>query len=187
MAIVIPYVKQTWTDGSGGGTPVSAARLGVIEEGILDVSQAPCVRAFHSVAQTSTTGVFLAVALDSERVDQAGGAASNMHDNATNNSRLTCRYAGVYQITGMIQFVANANGVRLAQIVLNGTTTIGRTEQWNTGGGDATAVMVTSLWPLAVNDYVQLNGYQNSGGNLDIQGANTTPGWSPEFMMVRVG
>jgi len=28
------YVKQTWTDGSGGGTPVSAARLAVIEDGI---------------------------------------------------------------------------------------------------------------------------------------------------------
>jgi len=29
-----PYTQQTWVDGSGGGTPISAARLGVIESGI---------------------------------------------------------------------------------------------------------------------------------------------------------
>lgn len=28
------YTKQTWVDGSAGGTPVSAARLSHIEEGI---------------------------------------------------------------------------------------------------------------------------------------------------------
>lgn len=28
------YTKQTWTDGSGGGTPLSAARMTVIENGI---------------------------------------------------------------------------------------------------------------------------------------------------------
>lgn len=28
------YVKQTWVDGSAGGTPISAARLGHIEDGI---------------------------------------------------------------------------------------------------------------------------------------------------------
>ena len=28
------YSKQTWTDGSGGGTPLSAARLTVMENGI---------------------------------------------------------------------------------------------------------------------------------------------------------
>jgi len=35
-----PYAKQTWVDGSAGGTPISAARLGVIEQGIED-SQFP--------------------------------------------------------------------------------------------------------------------------------------------------
>lgn len=29
-----PYTQQTWVDGAGGGTPISAARLGVIESGI---------------------------------------------------------------------------------------------------------------------------------------------------------
>src|SRR6266516_3989904 len=90
MAIVIPYVKQTWTDGSGGGTPVSAARLGVVEEGILDVSQAPAVRVFHNTTQSATSGV-----------------ASTQHDTSTNNSRLTCLYAGIYMIVGNIEWSAS--------------------------------------------------------------------------------
>lgn len=33
------YTKQTWVDGSAGGTPVSAARLNHIEQGVADVDQ----------------------------------------------------------------------------------------------------------------------------------------------------
>lgn len=32
------YTKQSWADGPGGGTPVSAARLGVMEQGIADAN-----------------------------------------------------------------------------------------------------------------------------------------------------
>lgn len=31
------YVQQAWTDGAAGGTPITAERLGHIEEGIGDV------------------------------------------------------------------------------------------------------------------------------------------------------
>lgn len=31
------YSKQTWTDGAGGGTPLSAARLTHMEDGIEEV------------------------------------------------------------------------------------------------------------------------------------------------------
>src|SRR5262245_3650198 len=104
MAIVIPYVKQTWTDGSGGGTPISAARLGVLEEGILDVSQAPTVRVTHSANQNINTGTQTQVAFNTEDWDQAAGASSTMHDNVTNNTRLTCRYAGIYLVTAEVEW-----------------------------------------------------------------------------------
>ena len=38
------YTKQTWTNGSGGGTPISAARLQYIEDG-LEAAAAPTVTA----------------------------------------------------------------------------------------------------------------------------------------------
>src|SRR5215475_9738149 len=121
MAIVIPYVKQTWTDGSSSA---SAARLGVIEEGILDVSQQPAVRVYHNTTQSITNGTDTTVNFNSERYDQAAGSASTMHDTVTNNSRLTAVYAGVYKITGQLGFASNATGIRQCHIRLNGTTII---------------------------------------------------------------
>ena len=183
MAIVIPYVKQTWSDGSGGGTPISAARLGVLEEGILDVSAAPAVRVFHNASQSTTSGVALALAFNSERFDQAGGVASTQHDTVTNNSRLTALYAGVYMINGLVEFAANATGLRRLDIRLNGATLIASEATLNIGAGANLQMEVTTLYSMAVNDYVELLCTQNSGGALNINvGAN----YSPEFGMVRV-
>ncbi len=50
------YSAQTWTDGPGGGTPLSAARLGVIESGIVDASaSAGAYRAFTTTGTIATT------------------------------------------------------------------------------------------------------------------------------------
>ena len=184
MAIVIPYVKQTWTDGSGGGTPVSAARLGVIEEGILDAGQAPCVRVTHSANQSINNTTWTALNFDTEAFDQAGGAASTMHDTVTNNTRLTCRYAGVYQIFGQASWAANATGERRLRIYLNNTTEINQNEYTNYGAGLTVIMQIGALYALAVNDFIELMGYQASGGALNS--LTGTPG-SPSFSMVRVG
>jgi hypothetical protein len=183
MPIVVPYTKQVWVD-NNGANPVSAARMGVLEEGILDVSQAPAVRVFHNTTQSITSALQTVLAFNSERYDQAAGAASTQHDTVTNNSRLTCLYAGIYKITGHIEFAANATGLRLVNIQLNGTTEIARQETLNLGGADPCSLTVTSDYALAVNDYVQLRAYQSSGGALNV---TVSANFSPEFMMVRVG
>src|SRR6266498_153432 len=126
--MAVPYVKQTWTDGSGGATPVSAARLGVIEQGIYDAHRMPCARVYHNVAQTTTTAIALALAFNSERFD-----TDTIHDTLTNNTRLTCKTAGVYEIGGGVEFAANATGVRSLQIRLNGTTAIVEQDITSTG------------------------------------------------------
>ena len=183
MAIIIPYVKQAWTDGSGGGTPISAARLGVLEEGILDVSQSPTVRVFHNAAQSVTSGTPLALAFNSERWDQAGGASSTMHDTVTNNSRLTAVYAGIYHVIGNVEWASNATGYRGLYIrYSNGATLVGANLVVPMTGV-VTRQQVTALVALAVNEYVELLADQTSGGALNI---NSSAQYSPEFMMVRV-
>lgn len=176
------YTSQTWTDGSGS-TPLSAARMGNIETGVFNAFYAPAVRVFHNAAQSSTTGVALVLAFNSERYDQAGNAADTMHDTVTNNSRLTCRYAGIYRITGNIEFGANSTGIRQAQIRLNGTTIIAN-EVTSGAPAGAQQVLVTTEYALQVNDYVELLAIQNSGGSLNV---NSSANYSPEFMMSRAG
>jgi hypothetical protein len=183
VPITIPYVKQTWTDGAGGGTPVSAARLGVLEEGILDVSSAPAVRVLHNANQSITSGVGTALAFNSERYDRAGGASAAHHDTVTLNTRLTSLYAGVYKISACTSFAANATGIRQLQIRLNGATIIGAVSTGAVSGASIEQNLTVD-YSLAVSDYVEVIVAQNSGGALNLL---TVANYSPEFMMVRVG
>jgi hypothetical protein len=175
----IPYVRATHVDGNS----FSAAKANVIEAGVNDVSFAPAVRAYHNANQSLTTATATALAFNSERFDQAGGVAATHHDVTTNNSRLTCLYAGIYQISGNIEWPANATGIRILIIRLNGTTEIARTAQIALSA-NALQQNLTGLYSLAVNDYLELVAYQNSGAGLNV---NAQPNQSPEFMMVRVG
>lgn len=177
----IPYAAQTWTDGS---SDVSAARMLVIENGIKEVSLAPAARVFHNANQSITNNTWTSLAFNSERYDQAGGSADTQHDTVTNNSRLTCRYAGVYQITGTAAFAANSTGVRYIRIFHQGTTIISPVQiNFTPGGADATILNVTTDWLMAVNEYVELQVFQTSGAGLNVLNAAS---YSPEFMWKRV-
>jgi len=182
MTIAIPYVKQTWSDGNPS-YPTSAARMGVLEEGILDISQAPAVRAYNSGAISVNHATPTALSFDSERFDQAAGAASTMHDTVTNNSRLTALYAGIYLITGTIEWVANATGERSVFIRLNGSTDIAGQRGINNGAGGTVMQNPTTIYSLAVNNYVELIAYQTSGAPLNV---GLSANRSPEFAMTRI-
>lgn len=158
----------------GIGTATPGYPLQVIGMSILQV---PCVRAFNSVNQTITNATFTALALDSERFDNDA-----IHDPVTNNSRLTCKTAGKYQITGQIAFANNSTGLRIASIRLNGVTYISEADL-SASVGTESEFIVTTLYDLAVNDYVELIVYQSSGGNLIVEHVAND---FPEFMMYRV-
>lgn len=178
----IPYVRNpTWADGSGGGTSIDAADLNVIEQGLVDLSYAPAVRAWAGAVTACTNNVYTSQALNSEDFDQVSNVSSNMHDTVTNNSRLTCRYAGVYWMTAGGFYATSVGGNnRLCRVLVNGVTQIGR------GGGVFNPVAnanipvnLTTAYKLAVNDYVELQCFQDSGGALNFT--------TEFFSMVRVG
>lgn len=50
----MPYIKQTWADGSGGGTPVNAERLNHIEDGIEAIDLAVVAAADVTFAPAGT-------------------------------------------------------------------------------------------------------------------------------------
>ena len=176
----IPYAKTTHSDGQSW----TAAKANQLENGINDVSYAPAVRVYHNAAQSITTsGTPQALAFNSERYDQAGNAADTQHDTSTNNSRLTCRYAGVYSISGTAEFASNSTGFRSLLIRVNGTTFIAN-QSTAALSGVATPLAVETKYSLAVNDYVELVANQTSGGALNV---NSSGNYSPEFAMSRVG
>jgi hypothetical protein len=176
-----PYVPFTYV---GSANEVTTTRLNASELGIRDAHFQPCVRVFHNANQSIATATDTALAFNSERFDQAGNAADTMHDNVTNNSRLTCRYAGVYQVTGMAGWAANATGIRQLSIRHSvGPTKYSLVEDIPSASS-GTYRVVTALIALAVNEYVELVAFQSSGAGLNILASGN---FSPEFMMVRVG
>lgn len=135
-------------------------------------------RVYNSANQTIANTAWTLLAFDSERYD-----TDAIHNPTTNNSRLTCKTAGKYIISGQATFYSNTIGLRYVDIFLNGAKILGRFCQAALNG-DTSPVETTTVWELAVNDYVELRVYQNSGGNLAVISFASL---SPEFMMQRIG
>lgn len=145
-----------------------------------DLSAVPAIgaRVYHNANQSITDATVTFLSFNNERWD-----TNSFHDNTTNNSRLTCPLAGKHLIVCTLEFASNATGFRQANFKLNNTTYIGGLVCVSvTGAG--TFVGITTIYNLALNDYIQVEVYQNSGGALNVTtGAN----YSPEFMIVRIG
>lgn len=176
-----PYVKQTWTDGVSSA---SAARMTVMEQGIFDAHIQPAARVTHSANQATVTSTPITLAFNTEIFDQDGLGGSTIHDTVTNNSRLTCKVAGIYLITANIEWGASASGYRSVQILQNGASLVAEDIRTATGSGTSEIQIVTAIYSLAVNDYVEVKVNQASGGALNV---TATTGRSPIFSMVRVG
>lgn len=99
------------------------------------------------------------LSLESEAFDN-----NNLHDNVTNNSRLTAATTGLYMIWGLAAYDSNATGIRELYVRLDGSTRIA------TGSlpGPAQYVTVFQLYSLTAGQYIELRTWQNSGGTLNV-------------------
>lgn len=78
----------------------------------------PSVRAFHSATQSIAHAVETTLAFNSETYD-----SDSMHDNATNNSRLTINTAGLYLFTANIPLDRSTDYTHsYCKIIFNGST-----------------------------------------------------------------
>lgn len=110
-------------------------------------------RVYAGTATTLST-TFASVAFNTENFD-----TDTMHDNVTNNSRITIKTAGKYQVGGQINIAANASlGLRL---FVNGGSVIGRIFQGNSGVTEG--ANITTIYNFAVNDYIELQGAVGTG------------------------
>ncbi len=109
------------------------------------------------------------VTFDGESYDVGG-----LHDNITNNSRITVVTAGKYLLTGIVAYEAGLDTVA-AILRLNGTTQLAIVACSSPLGGEYGRVCVTDIMSLAAGNYVELLAYMNSGGAAaNVIGAETT-------------
>ena len=137
----------------------------------------PKARAFHNANHSVTDTVATILPFNSERFD-----TDAIHDTSTNNSRLTCKTAGTYLIGAQVEWGAGAGSSRRVSIRLNGTTEIANVFDSVNAVSQIKRQEVVTLYELAVNDFVEVEVLQISGGSLNIVAAGN---YSPEFWTVR--
>jgi hypothetical protein len=95
---------------------------------------------------------------------------NTMHDNSTNNSRITIKTAGKYLVNAQITFDTSATGRRVVKIQKNGSDYDGNVMDGGNFGASYTYIVNTQILDLAVNDYLTVVVYQSSGGALLVRG-----------------
>lgn len=135
-------------------------------------------RVYHDIDQSIPNNALTIVAFNSERYD-----TDSIHDNVTNNSRLTCKTAGKYLITTAIELEYDGAGQRMALLGVNGITWIARANAYAVAF-EVYRQTVTTIYHLNIDDFAELSIYQGSGGALLLK---SSPNYSPEFMMQRIG
>jgi hypothetical protein len=163
---------------------------GTVWLAMLTVPAQPSVRVYGAAVQTGIlTGVETPIPFPNELWDQYGGAASNMHDNVTNNTRLTCRYAGIYAVWSTLEFTTgqSAAGARWSTHRVNGTaSTYQSITRFKPDATMQIPLPVYSQLQLAVNDYVETIVFQDSGGTQNLGAASATIPFPQQMGMTRI-
>lgn len=123
------------------------------------------VRAYRSAVQSVTNSTSSKVNLNAKTFDDL-----NLFDNST-NYRFTAAKSGFYFVKGSVNWSPNATGVRGALIFVNGGSVAENYQQAN--ASNFITATVSDLIKLEAGDYVELYGYQDSGGSLNITSGST--------------
>jgi hypothetical protein len=121
-------------------------------------------------AQSLTSGTDTAITWTAPTVDTYNGWS------AGNPSRWTPPMAGYYLVTVQVSWAVNSTGNRLAEIHKNGSATASYQEAMPaTATGNQTTAAVSGIVQLnGSTDYIEAWGYQNSGGALNTNPAQTS-------------
>jgi hypothetical protein len=183
----VPAVADAATLGSIDPWDVTSLQAGsanqftVSADGIVSSSTQPRCLAYHNTTQSILSGAYTTLTMNSEAFDVGG-----MHDNATNPDRVTLPEAGVYLLLGTAFFAANATGHRGAKLRRNGATDLAGSQVIidNAGGTAGAIVAIHALATFTATEYVQILGFQASGGALNT--GSTDPSATNSLMAVKL-
>ena len=119
------------------------------------------VKVTKTTDQSIVRNTLTMVTWDSEKYD-----TDDMHDNVTNNSRITFNTAGKYSVLAQSEWGINSGGFRFMDIMKNGVDSIARVRNL---AENASEHNIAFVGEFAVGDYIQLEVFQDTGGNLDFE------------------
>lgn len=122
-----------------------------------------------SGAVTIANATYTALPWDAESWD-----TTTLHDNSTNNTRITIPsgHGGKYLFTGRVAFDANGAGIREIKLVHNGAAIF----NFATSAAFAAhylVLQIAAIYTFSAGDYAELYAYQSSGGALKWNAAGS--------------
>lgn len=135
-------------------------------------------RVYNSAAESIPDSAETALTFDSERYDHG-----DLHSTTVNTSRLTAVKAGKYLIAAHLVWAVGVAGDFYLYLRVNGATYILQVMEVSTGSANLT-LHGSTLYELAVGDYVEVVLYQASGTAQSVQ---VLAKRSPDFAMQWVG
>ena len=123
--------------------------------------------AYKSAAQSLTTATYTLVTFNTENFD-----TDSIHDNSSNTSRMTIPSGkgGKYLVTGQLLFATNSTGIRICEILKNGSNVTYIQVQPATT--DATSLLINWVVNCVATDYIEVRAYQDTGGALNLNQNN---------------
>ena len=148
-----------------GMSPISDDGVGTYNLGLARFRHAQSIaKVHHDVVQTIGTGVYTTLSFHADEVNTDG-----THSTAVNNSRLTAQLSGKYLVGYSVQYVVNNVGHRSGRLLKNGASIVTNLMSVRAISGDDTIVSGQVILALAARDYVELQAYQTSGGDLNVR------------------
>ena len=122
----------------------------------------PSCRVYRNTTQNISNNTSTAVQWNNETYDN-----DSMHDNVTNNTRITIRTAGKYHLFATANFQSNATSFRILYFLVNGSVVLAPQETNGVTSND-THVTTTCCYQFNSGDYVECIVYQSSGSTLTV-------------------
>ena len=136
-------------------------------------------RVYNDAAQSIADSTTVYLAYNSESFD-----VGNLHDNSTNNSRLTFATAGVYFVGANISWGTTSDvGYRQVMFRVNGSTIIGQSALDGDAISSSPRQQSMTCWSFDADDYVEFGVYQNTGGAINV---NSLARYSADFWAARI-
>lgn len=161
----MPLAVPVPANGVAGVDIAAAFWNAQVRDAVTFLANKPIFVGLQTSATTSlTNNTFTSIGLDTNTVDSYSG-----HSTVTNNSRYVAQVAGWYVPVGCASIASNTTGSRGCRLAVNGSPVQGSAQITNAVvGGNPSGVGAASR-PVFLNvgDYVEAQGYQNSGGALN--------------------
>lgn len=166
-------IDRTWynalVDDSGGGLDGTVWSKAQVNSLLNLLDNRPRARAYNNTTQSLSNATLTLITFNSEDFDQGA-----LHSTVSNTGRMTIPtgFAGYYIVIGKVAYAANATGVRVARLRVNGADVVAQSSHAATAAATQ-VVQVSALLSLADADYVELHGYQDSTGALNTGDASS--------------